>query len=115
MPAKVKEKENVRYNWKRADMPAIRSELEGVDWERELSRRTMEEGWTWFKEQLHNAVEKFVPKSRSRTKLKNPWMTKEILRLIRKKRKVWKKAKYWQRTWPSTSELRRKSQTRYGT
>ena len=58
MPAKVKEKENVRYNWKRADMPAIRSELEGVDWERELSRRTMEEGWTWFREQLQNAVEK---------------------------------------------------------
>ena len=93
-PREVKEKENVRYNWKRADMPAIRSELEGMDWERELSRRTMEEGWTWFREQLQNAVEKYVPKSSSRTKLKNPWMTREILRLIRKKRKVWKKAKY---------------------
>jgi hypothetical protein len=84
----------VRYNWKRADMPAIWSELEGMDWERELSRRTMEEGWTWFREQLQNTVEKYVPKSSSRTKLKNPWMTREILRLIRKKRKVWKKAKY---------------------
>jgi hypothetical protein len=54
----------------------------------------MEEGWTWFREQLQNTVEKYVPKSSSRTKLKNPWMTREILRLIRKKRKVWKKAKY---------------------
>jgi hypothetical protein len=43
---------------------------------------------------LQNTVEKYVPKSSSRTKLKNPWMTREILRLIRKKRKVWKKAKY---------------------
>jgi hypothetical protein len=93
-PREVKEKENVRYNWKRADMPAIRSELEGKDWERELSRKTMEEGWTWFREQLQSVVEKYVPKSSSRTKLKNPWMTREILRLIRKKRKVWKKAKY---------------------
>jgi hypothetical protein len=35
-----------------------------------------------------------VPKSSSSTKLKNPWMTREILRLVGKKRKVWKKAKY---------------------
>jgi hypothetical protein len=38
-------------------------------------------------------VEKCVPKCGGRTKLKNPWMTREILRLIRRKRRKWKEVK----------------------
>ncbi len=81
------------YNWKRADIPAIQRELDGVDWREELENRTTEEGWILLRNKLQAAVEKFVPQSKNRTKLKNPWMTRELLRLIRRKRKVWRKVK----------------------
>ena len=81
------------YNWKRADIPAIQRELDGVDWRKELENRTTEEGWILLRNKLQAAVEKFVPQSKNRTKLKNPWMTRELLRLIRRKRKVWRKVK----------------------
>jgi hypothetical protein len=53
----------------------------------------VEEGWRFFRQKLSETVEKNVPKSGGRTKLKNPWMTREILRLIRRKRRKWKEVK----------------------
>jgi hypothetical protein len=60
---------------------------------KKLENRTTEEGWILLRNKLQAAVEKFVPQSKNRTKFKNPWMTRELLRLIRRKRKVWRKVK----------------------
>ncbi len=64
-----------------------------MDWRTQLDGRTVEEGWRFFRQKLSETVEKNVPKSGGRTKLKNPWMTREILRLIRRKKRKWKEVK----------------------
>jgi hypothetical protein len=71
----------------------MKSDISDVDWRTQLDGRTVEEGWRFFRQKLSETVEKNVPKSGGRTKLKNPWMTREILRLIRRKRRKWKEVK----------------------
>jgi hypothetical protein len=50
-------------------------------------------GWRFFRKKLSETVEKNVPRCGERTKLKNSWITREILRLIRRKRRKWKEVK----------------------
>jgi len=76
-----------------ADVETMKSDISDVDWRTQLDGRTVEEGWRFFRQKLSETVEKNVPKSGGRTKLKNPWMTREILRLIRRKRRKWKEVK----------------------
>jgi hypothetical protein len=87
------EKPTVRYNWSRADIDTMKSDISNLDWRHCLQSRTVEDGWKFFKDKISETVEKCVPKCGGGTKLKNPWMTREILRLIRRKRRKWKEVK----------------------
>ncbi|MFO0007415.1 MAG: hypothetical protein ACK559_40500, partial [bacterium] len=53
----------------------------------------MEEGWNFIKSTLEETISRNVPTSKGRIKFKHPWMTREILQLIRKKRRRWRAAK----------------------
>jgi hypothetical protein len=68
----------------------MKRDISEVNWRLQLEDRAVEEGWRFFRKKLSETVEKNVPKCGERTKLKNPWMTREILRLIRRKRRKWK-------------------------
>ena len=72
------------YNWKRADIPAIQRELDGVDWRKELENRTTEEGWILLRNKVQAAVEKFVPQSKNRTKLEEPMDDKRAVEANKK-------------------------------
>ena len=51
--------------------------------------------WDCFISNVNNAVDKYVPISRSRqVEKKQPWVTGEALRAIQEKNKAWKKYKY---------------------
>jgi hypothetical protein len=56
----------------------------------QVQGRTIESVWTLFKDTLSQTIEKNVPQCGIRTQLKNPCMTRYILRLIRRKRRKWK-------------------------
>jgi hypothetical protein len=87
------EKPTVRYNWSSADTDTMKSDISNVDWKHCLQSRAVEDRWMFFKDRINETVEKCVPKCGGRTKLKNPWMTREILRLIRRKRRKWREVK----------------------
>jgi hypothetical protein len=59
-----------------------------------LGKRTVEEAWQHFTQTLYEAIDRNVPKSKPRTKFNHPWMTREILRLVRKKRRKWRMYKF---------------------
>jgi hypothetical protein len=82
-----------RFNWSKADTETMKRDISEVNWRLELEDRTVEESWRFFRKKLSETVEKNIPKCGERTKLKNPWMTREILRLIRRKRRKWKEVK----------------------
>ncbi len=71
----------------------MNSDLMEIPWRETLAAETVEGAWSRFREALSETIEKNVPKSGVRTRLRNPWMTREILRLVRKKRRKWKAIK----------------------
>lgn len=78
-----------RLNWRRANYPKMRQELEGVKWDTELWSRSVEEAWRYLVGEINNSVKRHVPEHKLRNKVQPSWMTTEIMRLIRQKKRRW--------------------------
>ena len=78
-----------RQDWKKANMQALRDYLQRIDWT-ELMAGDTESAWTAFKEVATEAVERFVPLSTCRGQNTPPWLNREIIKLIRRKKKAWR-------------------------
>ena len=79
-------------NWKKADWKNIKDGLRNSDWPRTDDTHTAQEAWTKLRCKLDELVEKFIPKCTFRPR-KTEWMSGEILREVRRKRRLWKNAK----------------------
>ncbi len=79
-------------NWRKADWAAIRNGLLRVNWDTELRGKNAEESWNYLRDNLQELQRVHIPKKSSK---KNwpPWMSVELLRAIRRKRTLWKKAR----------------------
>ena len=49
-----------------------------------------EEAWLHFKKHLQTGIEIYVPSYKTTRNPRPPWLTQEIVREIRKKRRAWK-------------------------
>jgi hypothetical protein len=76
-------------DWRRADWDGMREELQDTSWSRDLARMTVEAAWQAFNDKVTNLVKKHVPERRRRNRNRPPWMSREILRAVRKKKKMW--------------------------
>ena len=77
-------------DWGKVDMNKLREELAAVDWVAELEGLNTVQSWEMFKVRLEKAQDSAVPKKRRRVSSKPIWMNKNTLRVIRKKRRLWK-------------------------
>ena len=77
-------------DWRHADLDIFRAELAGVDWEITMAGLNTLQCWEMFKEKVKEAEEKSVPKKRRRVSNRPIWMKQNIIRIIRKKRRLWK-------------------------
>ena len=77
-------------DWSKADFDAIRESISAVDWENILRDLSGAEAWDVFKQILETEIDRCVPKKLRRSACRPLWMTKNILRLIRKKRRLWR-------------------------
>ena len=80
-------------DWNRADMEALRAELCNVNWDEYLRDLDAENSWIRFKERLQQAEDRCVPRKRRRVGNNPIWMKKNIIRVVRKKRRLWKRYK----------------------
>ena len=83
------------YLHHKADLEALRREMSTRPKEffELCSSRDLESNWTFFKNTLLNAVDKHVPSKMSPTKVSLPWITKSLKRHMRKRDRLYKKAK----------------------
>ena len=81
-------------DWRRADWAAMRSEMEDKTWINRVRRSNMEGAWQLVKNKVVELTRKYVPLRRRRNHNKPAWMTQEILRAIRKKKRLWKRDKH---------------------
>ena len=80
-----------RPNYNKADYKRIRQSLDQIDWEGELRDRNFSDAWNFFEEKLEAIMEECIPMSKPRSKRKNIYVTREAMKLKKKKYHLWKK------------------------
>ena len=86
-----RQKKNVKIqNWAKADTAALTSYLKQKDWEQVLNKTDVEQAWNVFKNNIKDAVQNYVPLSTARSPTEPKWLTREIVKLTRKKKRYWR-------------------------
>ena len=78
-------------DYSKGNYDEMRKYIANIDWNHTLDGKNTEEMWLSFKETIHVAVEKYVPVRKGTIKKKQQWMTRPLLRLVKKKYHLWKK------------------------
>ena len=81
--------ENV-LDYSKADFSKLKEKLSAINWNTHLNGLSTEDSWTFFTEKLNAAIEDCIPLKKRRSPYKPLWMNRNILRLIRKKRRLWR-------------------------
>ena len=77
-------------DWSKADMAKLKDRLAKVNWKEEGENLSGGAEWEKFKEILDREVNMCVPMKRRRKGTKPWWMTRKVMRLVRKKRRIWR-------------------------
>ena len=78
------------YNWGKANFKDMKQQFNNIDWSTTLINQSTNDMWNIFKDKISEVQDKNVPKMLRRTSNRPPWMTIQLLRAIRKKRRVYK-------------------------
>ncbi|KAK4826301.1 hypothetical protein QYF61_007148 [Mycteria americana] len=97
-------------DFRRADFGLFRRLVKRVPWEAALKGKGVQEGWTFFKEEVLKAQERAVSRCRkmSRQGRRPAWLTRELWLELRKKRRVydlWKKGQATQEDYKGVARL----------
>ena len=85
MPDLVGKKTLKVKNWAKADTKALANYLGGKKWSLILNETEAETAWNLFKNNISEAVKRYVPLSTARSPTDPKWLTREIVKLARKK------------------------------
>lgn len=91
-----KKKARTVYIYKRANIGAIKKELDEFNinlFGEDFNLRSVNENWNMFKLIVLDSMNRFIPTKKLSTRNNLPWMTRHIHRLIRKKQRLYNKAK----------------------
>jgi len=75
-------------DWRKADWAALRARLGRPGLLVELERRKAATVWEHLRDEINSAVNHSVPKRMRRPGNKPRWMTRDILKALRRKRRV---------------------------
>jgi len=81
--------EYTRFNLNAGDYNFLRSQVASINWEG-MVNTTMEETWDYFFTQFDTAIKNSIPSTSSQLKFRNIYSNREVLRLRKKKRILWK-------------------------
>ena len=88
-PGQVVETTELVPDWRKADLEGMKDAMANVNWTEEFGDGTGADCMDTVYRVLDREMEKFVPKKLRRADQKPIWMHKNILRLIRKKKRLW--------------------------
>lgn len=94
--AKFNRQKNVKkelYCYKKADFEGLRSTLNHIPWDSVILLSDLNDSVAKFQDLLLSAIDRHVPRITLRGRSRPPWITAEVMKLIRKKKTLWKKMK----------------------
>ena len=77
-------------DWRKANYEGLKQDAAAYDWDEQLANLSCDDSWTKLKEILDGLQTKHVPLKKRRERHRPVWMTKHVMRTIRKKRRLWK-------------------------
>ena len=77
-------------NWRKADWNSMKAHIRGLQIADSLVANDAENGWKEFSLVIGKLVEDFVPLKPRKNNNRPAWMNQDILRAVRKKRRMWK-------------------------
>ena len=92
-------------NWRKADLEQLATNLTELDWAAELEGKSGQEGWEYIKQRIDEETDKCVPKKLRRISSRPLWMTRNVMRKIRKKKRAWR--------WYTSSKYSRNDYSEY--
>ena len=78
------------FNLNSGDYNNLRSQVQHIVWERMLNM-TMDKTWDYFFMEFDTAINNSLPLSNIRLKYKNIYSNREVLRLRKRKKTLWRK------------------------
>ena len=82
------------YDYSKANISAIRSELQVVDWSHLFSNLSVEDCWRVFKGKLQDLEAQYVPKKNVSSGNRKPiWMTYKAMKAVKRRHKIYRKYK----------------------
>jgi hypothetical protein len=85
-----------QLDWNRVDWAGIKRELGRDDWDELLDSLSADQAWSKLRDRIHGLVDKYVPERRRTNHNKPPWLSRDILRAIRRKKRLWRQDKQGQ-------------------
>ena len=86
-PTRIPSTEKVP-DYAKADFNMLKDNM-NIDWNTEIANLSAEDSWCIFKRKLAKSIEACIPLKTRRTSNRPLWMNRNIMRLIRKKRRLW--------------------------
>ena len=95
------------YAFNKADWSHLRSLFQNTPWDFVLSDQDIDDNWIKWKDIFFTAVDDCIPKYRQKKRITAPWITKDLIKLCRKKENLYKRAKRSgrQETWADYRNL----------
>ena len=81
------------YCYDKADFDGLRNSLSHVPWELFISSDDIDSSAVFFQDQVLAAVEQHIPTMKLKQKARPPWIDKDVMKLVRKKKALWKRLK----------------------
>jgi hypothetical protein len=96
----IKKKHQMRQVlcWDKADWDTMRLEMETIDWDRLFANKNVEENWLSFRNKLMDCAERNIPRRMIKVVARQRWVTNEIIKLIRMKKRRWREYKLYKTT-----------------
>lgn len=86
-----KNSQRLVYRYDKADIDGLRNTFSHILWDSYISCEDIDSGTANFQDLVLAAVNQHVPKMKLRRKPRPPWIDKEVLKLVRKKKVLWKR------------------------
>ena len=85
-------KNNVPFrNWKKANYEAMKEELRNINWTNQFASKSTSNSLKFLTTKIEELTSKYVPTYEQKNGGQPPWMTRDVLRAVRKKKRLWKK------------------------
>ena len=81
------------YCYKKADLKGLQETSQSVPWNLVTCDNCIDTGLIKFQDLLFAAVNQHIPRISLKRRSRPPWICNDIMKLIRKKRKLWKQVK----------------------